>query len=96
MAYSIHVCIKDRNAETISAELVFYGRTEAEADKVRLTYLACCSEYARAEVDGRAIEAAEELPDHERPRPEDFAEEDEDTEDEVEVIEAEGGEAPEE
>jgi len=79
MAKALHVYITDKGADTISVEHVFYADTEDEANKIRLAHLAGCSNYALAEAEGRVDEAIEDIAEHERPHPDDFEDDDEET-----------------
>lgn len=92
MAKAIHIYIRDKEADTISVEHVFYGHTEQQADKVRQNHLAGCSNYALAEQQQRVFECVEEIPAETIPSPEDFEDEDDEEEEIEEVIDVEGDE----
>lgn len=84
MAVAIHVYIQTKGGgdeAPIAVEHVFYGRTEAEADKVRLAHLAGCENYALAEAENRTAEDIETIPDVDVPT---WAEVGFDTEEETE------------
>ena len=88
MAVAIHVYIRDKeHPERISVEHVFYGSTEAEADKIRLAHLAGCENYAKAEVQDRVAELTESIDDDELPDTEAIFEETEDDDPETGEIE---------
>jgi hypothetical protein len=70
MAVAIHVFIKSKGAsddDFIGVEHVFYGRDEAEADKIRLAHLAGCENFAAAEADNRTAEDLEDVEDRDVP-----------------------------
>lgn len=78
MAVAIHVYIRPKGAADdapVQVEHIFYGRDEAEADKIRLAHLAGCENFALAEAEGRTFEDVEELPDHDVPNTADFDDE---------------------
>lgn len=89
MAIAIHVYIRPKGAADdapVQVEHIFYGRDEAEADKIRLAHLAGCENFALAEAEGRTFEDVEELPDVDVPNTSDFdgeeeADDDDDGED---------------
>lgn len=90
MATALHVYIRDKGAAEdapISVEHVFYGRDDADAEAKRTAHLAGCENFARAEADGRTMDAYEEIPDADVPTWGVVAEEDEE-----EVIDVEGAE----
>jgi hypothetical protein len=88
MAIALHVYIKAKGAadsDPIAVEHVFYGKTEQEADTLRLDHLSHCDYYALAETEDRTQEAIEEIPDVELVSWSDVTEVDEvDTEEEEE------------
>jgi hypothetical protein len=70
MAKAIHVFIKPKGAADdamLPVEHIFYGRTEAEADKVRLAHMAACEIFALAEAEDRTSEEIEDLADEDVP-----------------------------
>lgn len=80
MAVALHVFIREKGAADdapIGVEHVFYAPDEAAADRLRLAHLAGDEQYARAEVDERAVEMIEEIDDADVPTWADVAEEEE-------------------
>jgi hypothetical protein len=76
MAVAVHVYIFEKNGAFSGVEHVFYGRTEAEADRIRLAHMAGCENYGKAEATDRVVEDVEDIEDEDIPSGDDFISDD--------------------
>jgi hypothetical protein len=72
VAYRITVYIVDPGDKKIHVEHSFYGKDQAEAERMKAHHLQACEYFRAAENSGYTDEAGEEIPNHEWPRAEEI------------------------